>query len=221
MNSQPYNMEIGSFLRFSIENAKRHWLKFIGVNLACMVIMFLVAIISFNIHPYVGLLLTAITGIALSFGGIRNVVRLSSGQTFDIKAYIPEPGVFLNFMITVIVISLLVFVGTILLIVPGVIMFLMFCLAPFYVIEQKMSFVEAMKQSVKQTKGHKMDIFLGVFLAMFVCNLISSLVITLFFTIPMSAFIYAYPYVYLSGKLQSAQEQAPPQPAPIQSNTEA
>lgn len=202
-----YNMEVGSFLRFGMENAKRHWLKFFGIQLLGLVALVVLGGLGFQINPNLGFTLLVIGVIAFSFGFFANVVRLASGEGFDIKEFIPNPMVFLNFMLGMILYILAVAVGLVLLIVPGIIVALMFGLIPFLIVHQKMNFVEAFTQSARLTKGHKMDIFVGNFVANIVISLLSIPVITLFFTIPMQVFVQVYPYVQLSGEAKSPSEQ--------------
>lgn len=205
--AQEYNMEIGSFLRFSMENAKRHWLKFFGVILggvfALGLILVLIMLIFTPIHPGFAYTVTFLSfivcAIGLSFGFLINVIRLSSNRSFDISSFIPRAGIFFNFLFGMLCYMLIVSIGTMLFIVPGIVLGLMFSLVPFLIVDRKMNFIEAFGESARLTKGHKMDIFIGSFITNIVIGLISIFIITLFFTIPMSAFLSIYPYVQLSG----------------------
>lgn len=201
-----YNMEVGSFLRFGMENAKRHWLKFFGIQLLGLFGLGVLGVVGFQINPNLGFTLLIVGAIGFSFGFFANVVRLASGEGFEIKEFIPNPMVFLNFMVGMILYVLAVAVGLVLLIVPGVIVALMFGLVPFCIIHQKMNFLDAFAQSARLTRGHKMDIFVGNLVANLVISLLSIPVITLFFTIPMQVFVQVYPYVQLSGEAKSPSE---------------
>jgi hypothetical protein len=205
--AQAYDMEIGSFLRFSMENAKRHWIKYFGVILLggglLVAVPGVIGTLLGKIHAEfgfaVGLLLFILGGIGLSFGFIANVIRLASNRSFDIKAFIPNAGVFINFLLGMLCYMIIVSLGSLLFVIPGIILGIMFSLVPFLVIDKKMNFLEAFGESAKLTKGHKMDIFLGTFITNIVIGLLSIFIITLFFTIPMGAFLSVYPYVQLSG----------------------
>lgn len=201
-----YDMEIGSFLRFSMENAKKHWLKFFGALLGILIISVVIIMIGFNIADFLGVLLVFLVPIIASFGLFANVIRLSSGKTFDFKAFLPEFSVFLNFFLGMIICGFAVILGLILLIIPGIVVGIMLSLVPFLIVDKKMNFVEAIKESMRLTKGHKMDIFIGFFISNLVISLLSIPVITLFFTIPMQIFLQAFPYAQLTGLAGVAEE---------------
>ncbi|MBD3241668.1 MAG: hypothetical protein GF331_13845 [Chitinivibrionales bacterium] len=215
--AQEYNMEVGSFLRFSLESAKRHWLKFFGIMIGGILGLALLATIGFKINENLGILLAMLGAIGFSFGLFANVIRLASNQGFSIKAFIPEPMVFLNFLVGMILLVVAIMIGLILLIIPGIIVALMFSLVPFLIVDKKMSFIQAFSESARLTKGHKMDIFIGGLVTNLVISLLSIPVITLFFTIPMEVFAQVFPYVQLVG-LSNPQPAAPAaesaQPAP-------
>lgn len=200
--SKEYNMEIGSFLRFAMENAKKHWLKFFVAIFGTLIAMLLIVLIGFNISDTIGTILVFVVSICASFGLFANVIRLSSGRSFDLKVFLPEFGVMLNYFLGMLVVSIIVSIGLVLLIVPGIILGIMLSLVPFLIIDKKMNFVVAMKESMRLTSGHKMDIFIGMFITNIVVMLLSIPVITLFFTIPMQVFVQAYPYAQLTGLLK-------------------
>jgi hypothetical protein len=198
--SKTYDMEIGSFIRFGMENAKHHWLKFFGAILGAVLFVVVLGAIAYRIDPNVGILVAFVAAISASFGFYANVIGLSSGKPFNFKAFLPAPMVFLNFLVGVVVCGIAVLIGLILLIVPGIIVGLALSLVPMLIIDQKLGFIDAIKKSIELTKGHKMDIFIGTFIANIVSSLLSIPVITLFFTIPMQAFVLVFPYVQLSGQ---------------------
>jgi hypothetical protein len=212
-------MEVGSFLRFGMENAKRHWLKFFGAIIGGAVALLILAVVGFKINENVGILLVAVGAIGYSFGIFANVIRLASNRTFDFKAFIPDPMVFVNFLVGMILLVVVVGIGFVLLIIPGLILGTMLSLVPSLIIDKKMNFIQAFGESIRLTKGHKMDIFMGMFISNIVVSLLSIPVITVFFTLPMQIFVQVFPYIQLSG-IAEAPAQSPatePPAAPEQS----
>nr|MDA3837366.1 hypothetical protein [Candidatus Delongbacteria bacterium] len=94
----------------------------------------------------------------------------------------------------------------------------MFILVPYLIIDKDMGAFEAMGESMRLTKGYKMDIFAGHFIVMIIIQVISMFIITLPFTIPMSLFVMIYPYLVLTGQVgtasQPTKEAAEPEVAP-------
>ncbi|MCB6575032.1 hypothetical protein LI165_13470, partial [Phascolarctobacterium faecium] len=75
----------------------------------------------------------------------------------------------------------------VLVIVPGIIAATMLLFVKFVVVDRKMSPIDAMKESARITKGHRVTLFLFV-LAIAVINIIGAilLVVPLLVTIPVS-----------------------------------
>ncbi|MCD6181752.1 MAG: hypothetical protein J7K89_05155 [Candidatus Cloacimonetes bacterium] len=195
-------MGIGDFLHFGFENAKKHFFKFFGSILLSVVFLGVLAGIGFALNEGLGVLLLLVGIISVSMGFMQNIILLAKGESFDLKAFIPQPAVFLNYFIAMMIVSIVVAIGLALLVIPGLILGVMFSLVPYLILDQKMGAIEAIKESMSRTKGHKNDIFWGLIVSNIVASLLSTFVITLFFTTPMLYFISAYPYLRLTGKLE-------------------
>jgi uncharacterized membrane protein len=114
---------------------------------------------------------------------------------------------FLDFLIALIVYSVVVVIGIILLIIPGIIWAVKYQFMPYFVIDKNMKPMEAFSASAKATDGQKMNLFLfGLLLALFNLAGALCLLVGLFFTIPASAVAMAYVYRKLT-------DQAIPVPA--------
>lgn len=194
-----YDMEIGSFIRFGLENAKHHWLKFLGVNLGAIIVLAVFTLVAAKINGTLGMLVFLVGGIAFSFGIFANVIRLASHRGFSMKAFLPDVPVILNYMIGMLILFLVVGVGLILLIIPGIILGVMFNLVPFLIVDKRMNFVEAFKESYRLTKGHLADISFGLVIGNVLVQVLALFIVTIPFLIPMAAFIYIYPYAQLVG----------------------
>jgi uncharacterized membrane protein len=105
----------------------------------------------------------------------------------------PQP--FWLFLATKLLTGVVVVLGIILLIVPGIIFGLMFMFAQYIVIDKEIGPIEAMKESKKITDGHKWNL-LGLCLLLALINILGAicLLVGLLVTIPVTslALIRAY-----------------------------
>jgi len=204
------SITIGDILNFSLEAAKKNFLKFFGLILFAMAVYIVLAGVIFGLGGdnavivNLGTIILMIAGISISMGFIQNTINLCSGKGVNFKDFLPQPMVFLNFLIGMIIVGIAVTIGFILLVIPGIIVGTMLSLVPYLILDQKMGAIEAIQESIKRTKGYKMDIFVGLFIVGIIIQLLSIPIITLIFTIPMSMFAYIYPYLRLTGKLEQA-----------------
>jgi len=206
-------MTVGSFLNFGVENAKRHFLKFLGMCVLAVVVLAIAGGISAALAGideagvFIGSLLVLFLSIVISFGFLKNVLNLCRGEKINIKAFVhAKLMTILNFFVLMILLTIILSIGYTLLIIPGIILSIMLGQAPFLVIDRDMGPIDAIKESIKMTSGHKMDIFLGTFIGLLVVYVLSIFIITLIFTIPMAMFIYVYPYLQLTGQLDEAKK---------------
>jgi uncharacterized membrane protein len=81
------------------------------------------------------------------------------------------------------------------LIVPGIIIAMGLAFVPYLVVERGLGPVEALKESWRLTKGHKMQIFLLV-LALVGINILGlmALVVGVFVTFPLTLLAFAHAY---------------------------
>ena len=94
---------------------------------------------------------------------IKLSLALHEGESFEIKDFFSLPDNIFIFTAGLMLFSIIVSVGYIFLIIPGIILYLMFSMFPFLMIEKKLSPVEALKESARLTKGSRLKI-LGCFL---------------------------------------------------------
>jgi uncharacterized protein (TIGR02145 family) len=206
-----------------MENAKRHCLKFIGLYIVALVVLAIGVGIAFALQgvlskslgdkgAYIIWLIPAFLAITVSFGFLKNILNICRGDKVDLVAFIKtNPITILKFFILIILMTIIINIGTALLVIPGVILSIMLLLAPFMVIDRELGPIEAIKESISITSGHKMDIFTGTCLGSLIAILLLIPPLTLF-SIPMMLFVYVYPYLQLTGQL----DDVPSSPAPVQ-----
>ncbi len=132
----------------------------------------------------------------LFIGFTRMTLHAHAGMPVAIKTLFGESWkTLLQYAIIAILSGILVAIGLILLIVPGIIVYTMIALAPFFLLERGMKAIDAMKESRKVTEGHRMNLFLFVLLLAGL-NILGALAlwIGLLITIPVSllAFVYVF-----------------------------
>jgi len=202
---EPNALSVGSFLNFGIEQAKKCFLKvflmllvFYGVLFA---VVFGVSLINDKLGSMVSLVLSFVVGAGLWL----NMLRVARGEEIDFSIFTKlAPTTYLNFAVVCILYGLIVVVGLVLLVVPGIILSIMLYPAMFLVLDQNMGPIEALKRSRELTTGHLMDLFLGELVAMLVLGVASIVVITLPFTYPAMLMVAIYPYLVLTGHFNKA-----------------
>lgn len=210
-------MTVGSFLNFGVESAKKNWLKFFGMIIFAIIVMVISAYIASVLGDSIGGIFMMIIMILLSFGFIKNTINLTRDQPIDFKAFFnSNPMTMINFLIAMLISGIVISIGFILLIIPGFILAYMLILVPYLIIDKDMGAMEAISESMKLTKGYKMDIFAGHFIVMLIVQIISMFIITLPFTIPMMLFVQIYPYLVLTGQVGTAGQpvETPTEPEP-------
>lgn len=198
-------MNVGKFLNFGIESAKKNFLKLfimLAVSYAVLfAVVFGVSLINEKLGSLVSYLLSMIVGVGIWV----NVLRAARGEEIDFMVYSNiAPATYLNFAVVTILYTLIMLVGLVALIVPGIVLSVMLFPAFFLVLDKNMGPIEALKQSKELTRGHKMDIFLGVLVSTLVLGVASILLITIPFTYPAMLLAFVYPYLVLTGHFNKA-----------------
>lgn len=194
-------MTIGDFLNFGFENAKKHFLKFFLAILLCGIVLLVLGFIGNKISKNAMIILLTVGNISLSIGFFQNTVNMILGKPFDYGAFLPQPIVFLNFLIAMLIVTVVLVVAFMLLIIPGLILTPMLVLVPYLALYEKMNFIMAIKESIAKTRGYKMDIFFGLFVVGLVAGILELTIIGTFFAVPFFHFALAYPYCRITGRL--------------------
>lgn len=126
-----------------------------------------------------------------------------------------RPSLFWKYLGTYLILAVVIIIGFILLIVPGVIALLMFMFATSLVVDKGLMPIEALKESARITKGHRWKL-LGFVLVLVLVNLVGliALVVGLLVSIPVSALASIHAYRELSGMASGAKIEPLPTPPP-------
>lgn len=196
----------GEAIIFGWETTKNHLWFFIVISIIFVSIPLLCnSIISVIINGVTTLIIfTIIYTIictVLQMGIIRICLKFVDGMTAgfgDLFACVP---LLFKFLLSSILYMVIIMVGSILLIIPGIIWSIAFVFWSYFVVDKKLGPIEALEGSLNITKGAKWDIFLFLLLLLGI-NILGALtlVIGLLVTIPITSVAFAYVYHQLSLK---------------------
>ncbi|MBI2612228.1 hypothetical protein HYW59_00210 [Candidatus Kaiserbacteria bacterium] len=140
----------------------------------------------------------------LSMGFTALVIRahdtIESAEVGDL--WHPKP--FWKFLAAEFLVGVIVFIGLILLIVPGVIAILMLLFSVYIVIDRELGPIEAMKESMRITRGSRSELLLLVLMCI-VLNILgmAALIVGLFISIPITALAVVHAYRTLERKAEA------------------
>jgi uncharacterized membrane protein len=110
-----------------------------------------------------------------------------------------QPQHFLNFVVTTILVYIVILIGFILLVIPGIIASLALMFAPYLVIDKGMGPIEAMKESMRITKGSRLRLFALIMACMLIMFLgLLAVVVGILVAIPVSLLALMVAYRTLS-----------------------
>jgi len=202
-----HRFSIGEAISFGWETVKSNIGFFIGLLIVAFLIENIPSMISQYFqadYPLIAALfalVSAVVAMVVQMGLIKVSLKFCDGVKGTFDDLLSSFDLLLKFIIGGILYFLIVLGGTILLIVPGIIWGIKFSLFPYFIVDDNLGPVEAIKASGNATDGAKWDLFLfGLLLGLI--NVAGALVffIGLFATIPASMVAYAYVYRNLSGK---------------------
>ncbi len=101
-----------------------------------------------------------VLSLILTIGSVKVVLKVVRGETADIAELFKDNVQFIwQYFLLSLVMALIVIFGFLLLIIPGVIWSLKYMFAPYALIDEKLSFSDAMAKSDEMTRGIKWQLF--------------------------------------------------------------
>ena len=147
----------------------------------------------FSLSFLFSLLMWVVSSI-ISMGIINICLEFVDNKEPEIKDIYYTQKIF-NFILASIIKSVIVIVGFILLIVPGVIFSIKLQFAEYLIVDKKFDAIDALKGSWEMTKGVKTNLFIfSILLGLINILGLLCLVVGLFVTIPLSMVATAYVY---------------------------
>ena len=147
-------------------------------------------------------LISTVISTVLEIGWIRIVLDIVDNKKPDIKELYQNYPLFIQFFLTNLILVVIVLIGTILLIIPGIYLAVRYQFTPYVVVDKKLAYLTALKEAGKLTQGRWMAIFLFD-LTLIGLNILGAIAlgIGLLITIPVSFLATSYLYRRLaSGK---------------------
>lgn len=209
---------IEAAFRFGWDTFKKRPGFFIGMTLIVLVVSwltgFVLSMFSMDKNFIGGIVNLAITTL-VDLGIVATVLKVYDVPESVTFSDLWHPQGYLPYLGATILTAIVVVIGLILLIIPGLIAATMLLFVKFVVVDRKLSPIDAMKESARITKGHRMTLFLFV-LAIAVLNIIGAilLVIPLLVTIPISTLAMVYAYRTLGHKASEVVAAPVAAPAP-------
>lgn len=138
-------------------------------------------------------LIGLVVGTLFGLGYLKNLFQALDGIEPQFSAYGTQARKFFTYLITNILFSIIVLIGTVFFIIPGIYLLirLQFCYA--FIIEEDAGIIESMQRSWEITKSETMPLFLLGVVAMLIvligCLLLG---IGIFVAIPLTSIMYCY-----------------------------
>ena len=176
---------VGSCVRFGWETFKKRPWFFVAFTVVYILlswaIIFIAGLIAGQGHALTSLISFPFS-VLLSMGIISFMLKAHDNVETVQFADLWHPHNYWNYLLMYLVLAVSVIIGLILLIVPGIIVGIMFGFACYLVIERGLGPIEALKESMRITKGHRWDLFVlalacvGIMIIGFICLLVGMLV---------------------------------------------
>lgn len=196
---------------------KEPWL-YGGIALVVIAISFVVNRIAGEMGGMIGSLLSLVAvliqwWVYLAFARIALAAHAGQPVSFKMLTEV-KWDTYYKFALAMILSGIIVFIGLVLLIVPGIIAQLMLSMVVFVALEKHMGVIDMLKESRRLTDGHKWTLF-GFMLIVAVMNIIGALIfgIGLLVTVPLTILAMAHVYKKLDQRVQ-VEPVAKPMPAP-------
>jgi len=198
-------------IKFGWQQTKKFIWFFAGVILVLGIVAVILSVVQNmaqadqNLSILVGLI-NGFFQLMIGMGLIKITLTVCENKTPDIFDFFAVFPLILKYLAAYILYLLIVFTGTILLIVPGIIWAIQFIFYPYLIIDKNLGPIAALKKSSELTKGVKVQLFLfGI--AITVINFLGALclLVGLFVTIPITAIAYACIYKTLLARTENSQ----------------
>jgi uncharacterized membrane protein len=129
---------------------------------------------------------------------IRASIASVRGETVDFSLFKNNWKKFIIYYVTALLLSIIIMIGTILIIVPGVICAVMFAFAIYLIIDKDINIVDAFKKSAEITKGSRWHILLLFIILAFISVFGNVVIIGTIVTVPYATLMMAKAYESLN-----------------------
>ncbi|MDR2432007.1 MAG: hypothetical protein LBD99_07145 [Candidatus Margulisbacteria bacterium] len=197
-------LSLGDSFRYGIEKTGKFFWPTLGIAILTQAVLVLLQIlqVASSILGIIVFLFFILVSVLITVGWIKILLAVLNGQKPALKYFSWDDVAYFWTMLGVYILtSLIVSVGYLLLVIPGVVWALTYALAPLLVVDKNLSVTQALAASRRYTTGHRWTLFLW-YLAVGALNLLGLLLVGvgLLFTLPVSFYSGAYMYGKLTGK---------------------
>jgi uncharacterized membrane protein len=202
---------IKSALNFGWETFKRRPWFFVGATLVIFLLYIAAGALTGTIdyaltgdtenHSGVGSILDWLIGTLISMGVVAFYLKAHDNPEQVTLSALWHPHPYWSYLAATVLVGLVIVLGLLLLIVPGIIFGLMFMFTSFIVIDRALGPIDAMKESKRITSGYRWRL-LGFVLLLALINLagVIALVVGLLVTVPVTSIAFANAYRVLSDR---------------------
>lgn len=211
-------------LAFGWRTFKAHPWVFVKVSLVYLALQFVLGMVQGILPEPLAPLVGIIVGTFIGIGILTFYLKAHDAPTEAKLNLLWAPAPFWRYIVTSIIMGILIMIGFVFLIVPGVILALAWSFALYLVVERNLWTKSALMESARLTRGSRVKLFL-MNLALVGINLLGmlALFVGLFVTVPITFLASIHAYRVLSGKAGETVAETPaasealptPEPAPV------
>jgi uncharacterized membrane protein len=200
----------GEALQFGWQQTKSKFWFFAAVLIIAFILAMILSVATGMVEPnspanMMLSLITTLFNIIVSMGIIANTLEICDGRPVDFFHFISKGRLILNYFFASVIYGLIVFLGFLLLIIPGMILAVRLQFFTYLIVDRQLGPVQALKQSAEITKSCTFSLFLfGVLIV--IINFIGMIIfgIGLFASVPTTLIAIAYVYRKLLTQNQEA-----------------
>jgi uncharacterized membrane protein len=157
---------VDEVLKASWAMTKKNWKKYL-ILFGCVILVYIAYGIAFGIlDGVIGLprivdsLLSSLVGVCVSIFAARGALAIARDEKLDVQALGKIDGkTFLQALLAMILFYIVVAVGFVLLIIPGIIAGIMFSFYIYSIVDKQTEAIQALEDSMHMTRGNKLNIF--------------------------------------------------------------
>jgi len=193
-------LAIGQIVKDTWAVFKKEWMKIYGLMLLPIAFAIVYGIITgiLGAEGLIGVILELLyffIQTVISMGVLKAMLNIVRGEKFDIDTILSTQPLFLKYLGATLLVGLIVGIGLLLFIIPGIYMAITYTFVPYLIVDKKMGVFEAMKESSELTKGKKFDIFIFGIVAMLIgYSGILALFVGILLTAPFAGMMYPILY---------------------------
>jgi hypothetical protein len=180
---------VGAAYSYAWSLLGRDFVPLLIVGFVAWLILFVPEAILNQVNGGLGGLYNLLVGAPIAYGGAWAFLRAVRGQRPEVAdLFVPFQRGWINAVIANLIVTVIVAIGFILLIIPGIFLAVKLCLVPFIVVDEGLGPFQAIEASWKRTSGYWWTLFLAGLLGIIV--VIVGLILLIVGSIPAIMLVY-------------------------------